>query len=449
MGLTLRTLKGSRLTHEELDDNFRHFTGSHTVDGTVTATGFVGDGSGLTGVTAAANLTGTGVVSGSVQLDGERFGFGADIEATGSFTGSFVGDGSGLTGIAGGASAIHLLSDVNIDTLTDGQYLSYDATSFKWLNVGAPAADLTGTNVISGSDFEYNTVDAKWSVGKRVELNNGLYVTSGPSVPIIFDNNNANSSDTVVRVLGPNDISSLTVKGSSTEVGNSLKVVMPAIGGGFLPGTDLVHARVFTQGGQNFGHVSASLFSGSFVGDGSGLTGITSDLTGTGIVSGSNWSYTPNNQYQGWNFTGPFSMGGNFANFGDGMYVNGANIIFGGTFSSNVRFTNSEVRFVPTAQGSWYNDAEIVIKGNTGHISASLFSGSFEGDGSGLTGLPAGNVPLVAGTAANDLPLPANSVTGSMLLMDDGDPFNGTSPALYIYTGAATGINGWQSITLA
>ena len=137
MGLTLRTIKGTRLTHEELDGNFRFLTGSHEVSGSIVAVAFSGsfsgsfegDGSGLTGVVAAADLTGTavisgsaqiaelnagiisgsaqlpaGIISGSVQLDGEVFGFTSEIVASGSFSGSFVGDGSGLTGISAAGS---------------------------------------------------------------------------------------------------------------------------------------------------------------------------------------------------------------------------------------------------------------------------------------------------------------------------------------------------------
>tara|TARA_R110002020_G_scaffold410587_4_gene620252 strand:+ start:3960 stop:4334 length:375 start_codon:yes stop_codon:yes gene_type:complete len=36
MGLTYRSVKGSALTITELDNNFRHFTGSHTVSGSLT-----------------------------------------------------------------------------------------------------------------------------------------------------------------------------------------------------------------------------------------------------------------------------------------------------------------------------------------------------------------------------------------------------------------------------
>ena len=36
MALTFRTDKGSALSIQELDNNFRHFTGSHTISGSLT-----------------------------------------------------------------------------------------------------------------------------------------------------------------------------------------------------------------------------------------------------------------------------------------------------------------------------------------------------------------------------------------------------------------------------
>jgi len=65
------------------------------------------------------NLEGSGIISGSTQLDGTALGTTSDIEASGSFTGSFVGDGSGLTGLAtnldvNGSDVDLLLDDLNI-----------------------------------------------------------------------------------------------------------------------------------------------------------------------------------------------------------------------------------------------------------------------------------------------------------------------------------------------
>jgi len=62
MALTYRSVKGSALTIAELDGNFEHFTGSHTVDGGITATSFTGSLSGLA-TTATTALTASFVSS--------------------------------------------------------------------------------------------------------------------------------------------------------------------------------------------------------------------------------------------------------------------------------------------------------------------------------------------------------------------------------------------------
>jgi hypothetical protein len=57
MGITYRSVKGSALTVEELDDNFRYFTGSYAITGSISGSfsgSFEGDGSGLTGVVSAS-----------------------------------------------------------------------------------------------------------------------------------------------------------------------------------------------------------------------------------------------------------------------------------------------------------------------------------------------------------------------------------------------------------
>jgi len=54
MALTYRSEKGSALTITELDNNFRHFTGSQTIAGDVTVSGSLG-------VTSGVNITGSNV----------------------------------------------------------------------------------------------------------------------------------------------------------------------------------------------------------------------------------------------------------------------------------------------------------------------------------------------------------------------------------------------------
>lgn len=103
MALTLRTIKGSRLTHEELDGNFRHFTGSHEVSGSITAVTYYGDGSNLTGIsggsatafpyTGEAQITGSVKVTDKVEVYNKAGGLGNifEISAGSSFGNGFSG----------------------------------------------------------------------------------------------------------------------------------------------------------------------------------------------------------------------------------------------------------------------------------------------------------------------------------------------------------------------
>ena len=132
MALTFRTGsdgKGSALTIEELDNNFRHFTGSHSVDGSLTISGSIlisgsiipseesatlgtvdnpwlevfassnsfrlVSGSGASKVTASITFN-DGVIdfsspSGSSSTGSLSGSFTGDLSATGSLSGSFTG----------------------------------------------------------------------------------------------------------------------------------------------------------------------------------------------------------------------------------------------------------------------------------------------------------------------------------------------------------------------
>lgn len=78
MALTYRSVKGSALTIKELDDNFRHFTGSQNITGSIIANSFSGsfsgsfkgDGTNITGITATLPA---GVISSSAQIDALEF----------------------------------------------------------------------------------------------------------------------------------------------------------------------------------------------------------------------------------------------------------------------------------------------------------------------------------------------------------------------------------------
>jgi len=76
--LVFRDVKGTPLTHTEVDGNFRHLTASHEVSGSVTATAFIGDGSQLTNV----NLSGVSDVSASGNITGSNICASGQISAS-------------------------------------------------------------------------------------------------------------------------------------------------------------------------------------------------------------------------------------------------------------------------------------------------------------------------------------------------------------------------------
>ncbi len=136
MALTLREVKGSALTIQEMDDNFRYFTGSHSitgsliVSGAVTASFFSGNGSGLTGVTGDwdGSLNGNASITGSLIVT---------AGVTASLLGNVVGNVTGnVTGTATTASYVvtaqtaSYVNAANVDgTVTNAATASYVTTA--------------------------------------------------------------------------------------------------------------------------------------------------------------------------------------------------------------------------------------------------------------------------------------------------------------------------------
>ena len=70
MALTYRSAKGSALTTDELDNNFRHFTGSHTVTGDLTITDTITAVSGAFGHITASTID---VDANTIRIGGTSF----------------------------------------------------------------------------------------------------------------------------------------------------------------------------------------------------------------------------------------------------------------------------------------------------------------------------------------------------------------------------------------
>ena len=157
MGLTFRDNKGSALTFTQMDSNFRHFTGSFTNSGSITANAFSGsfsgDGSGLTGVTGEwdgthvgdAQITGSLVLSGSGDTNLNVLG---NITASGKISGS-------TSVISSNVTVTNLSSGRVVYTSTNGRLASDTAFTFDssndilTVNGGLVANNITASGDIS------------------------------------------------------------------------------------------------------------------------------------------------------------------------------------------------------------------------------------------------------------------------------------------------------------
>ena len=91
MGLTYRSDLNRPLTNTEIDDNFRYFTGSHAITGSLITSGsstIIGD----TTITGSFYLTGSSQLVGNQNLNGS-----STISNGITITGSFVSSGSSFT----------------------------------------------------------------------------------------------------------------------------------------------------------------------------------------------------------------------------------------------------------------------------------------------------------------------------------------------------------------
>ena len=194
------------------------------------------------------------------------------------------------------------------------------------------------------------------------------------------------------------------------------KLTFNEMDGNFTYLEDLSNANLTTSAFNAFTG-SASMtgsFTGSFVGDGSGLTGI----SGGSIETGS-FATTGSNDFDGnQTINGSLSFSGSYAQateyrlgvVGSTFYLNRSGSLGGGqnTYQTEIHHNGSKTQFKSDGSvrmelnGNVFQvqgDIDVTI-GNqvTNAISASYFSGSFFGDGSQLTGISGGESNWYDGT---------------------------------------------------
>ncbi len=168
MAITLRSDKGSALTIQELDNNFRHFTGSHAVTGSLVVSGSLvisGSISATSGISATGSLITASAVDNTITFtkgDGSNF----DITvATGSGGG---GGGSIDTG------SFYVSSSVSQNTITftqgDGTTESLVVATGSSSAIDTGSFAVTSSNHFTGSQFFSGSL-----IPEATGINNGIY----------------------------------------------------------------------------------------------------------------------------------------------------------------------------------------------------------------------------------------------------------------------------------
>jgi hypothetical protein len=199
-----------------ITDSLLFNSGSQTFDGTLTATAFVGDGSGITGVTGEwdGSLNGNAEITGSLTVTGDLLPNRIAKNGTLEVAGSFLALNSLTTVQVSGPSGISIIGDPSIDgdVAIEGNTLMTGS-----LTASGSVVDFTDATSISGSTFS------------------GSFVGDGSG------------------------LTGVTGEWDGTLNGNA------EITGSLIVSSSVVDFTDATA-------ISGSTFSGSFVGDGSGLT---------------------------------------------------------------------------------------------------------------------------------------------------------------------------------
>ena len=334
MALTYRLEKGSFLTHEEMDNNFRSlFFSSSISDGGSTLKLhyntnptsyheiFIGSSSGsgsgssiaITNHTGADSLLTTNIAASSINAEGNLTFNGSILSLLGRLE---ISDGVPKN-IFIGEEAGELIDSNASDNLGIGYQALKNTTGINNIGLGRGGlgALIVGNSNLAGGYNALTTLEVgaeNTAIGTLAGANN----TAGTGN--VYIGHRAGTLNT-------------TSESNKLYINNSANN-QPLILGNFDTGLLTVNNTV-----------SASAFSGSFSGDGSGLTGITATadwnglldgnakISGSLIVSGAEAVFT--NGVTGSSFTGSFS--------GDGSQLTGVNSEWDGTRDGNAEITGS------------------------------------------------------------------------------------------------------------
>jgi len=393
-------------------------TGHVTINTVVSAStfsgSFRGDGSGLTGVTAEwdGSHVGTGRITGSLIISGA---VGTIVDFTGvtaisgsTFSGSFRGDGSGLTGVTANS---------------------------EWDGTRNGNAEITGSFIVSGSsptiDLRGVTTIDKSIVIKSVNSSNILIgsTNSGPA---------SGSQNTVVGMAAGDQMPSNCINATVVGYAAGRKATLNSVYIGESAGRDQRGAHNVMigskAGSQAFG-VTATGTGNTIIGTGAALAmGTSGNTVAIGYATLQRMESGDRNVVVGVNslsniITGTSNVAiGTQTGYNAGANSSG-NVYIGdlagpilSTVESGKLYINNQAGN-PLIGGDFYNKT-VTISGSllvSQSVIAPLFTGSFQGDGSGLTG--------VGSSGWNGIRSGSAQITGSLIVSGSGSvvDFTGVS----------------------
>ena len=443
MTLVLRIPKGDKLTKAEMDNNltyleglsqsklgtgsFTAFTSSYTT-GSFTGS-FKGDGSGLTGIPSGTSIsTGSFATTGSNQFKASQT-ISGSLTVSGSIgqrgigeANTFIGDGAGFSNIPGGGS---------------GDYNTFIGVTAGGANVYGRGNTAIGPYALDNNLNGINNIAIGTEAGRYATNFDGNFISNES----IYIGNGAQAKSN-------NQINQIVIGNFVTGNGNNTVTIGDSnITATYLRGNIVATGSLLVSGSARLtGGVTGSSFTGSFVGDGSGLTGISGV---TPIATGS-FATTGSNSFMGTEtITGALRITGSL-NLRSPSYPTSGSLVriddtrthifvrpSGSNTSGNIQLYDSgdsrsiliinasqtSIGSEATSNAYGNNSAQNYIRGNTQFFqnitsSANIQAVSFIGDGSGLTGIPVIGTGSFATTGSNTFV--GNKVTPPKYLSNTG-----------------------------
>jgi hypothetical protein len=419
------------MANEHIISNDVQISGSLNVSQSISASAFYGDGSNLLYVTASTQwngiLTGSASITGSLRViggdvdlrlssgvsgsfSGSLEGNGAGItnlnlngyqasgsNLSGSFSGSFIGNGSGLTGITASFFSGSVLNSTSASYASTASYWSGSIASSSYAVSSSYAAT---ASYWSGSLISAQTASYVNPLVQNVEITGSVSVTGSQAVTSTLQVTGKIQSETGVDILAPNGISFKNAPFNTTALG----AVTYNSGIAFYS-NGLVTPRMFISESGNIGIATTNPALGKLQ-----VAGNVYALSFTGSILGTG-SYALEALSASYATT---SISASFANTSSHALQ-----VLSASFASTASYYNTSL-LTPITTFNTFTSSY-----NTGS-----FSGSFVGDGSGITGVTAEWDGSLTGDA---------SITGSLTV-------TGTIAGGF-FTGNGSGLTGIISPT--